>query len=128
MGCFCSKEAIDFDLIEPIVLRIRTGSARFSGTTEHGRCQVCQQLIMTRPRLPLLFSFCLFQKTLGDAELAVTNDCLYSQVPGRNCLRNHGLLRIPILSIRNIQQHSCENGVRLRQVFTHCESIIHNRF
>ena len=41
MGCFQSSEAIDFDTIQPAVLRTRGGLATYSGTTERGRCQVC---------------------------------------------------------------------------------------
>ena len=41
MGCLWSKETIDFDFIQPIVLRIRAGLASYSGTTERGQCQVC---------------------------------------------------------------------------------------
>jgi hypothetical protein len=40
MGCFQSSEAIDFDTIQPAVLRTRGGSATYSGSTERGRCQV----------------------------------------------------------------------------------------
>ena len=40
MGCFQSTEAIDFDTIQPAVLRTRQGTATYSGTTERGRCQV----------------------------------------------------------------------------------------
>jgi len=41
MGCLQSSEAIDFDTIQPVVLQTRGGSARYNGTTERGRCQVC---------------------------------------------------------------------------------------
>lgn len=40
MGCLQSSEAIDFDTIQPVVLRIRGGIATYSGTTGRGRCQV----------------------------------------------------------------------------------------
>ena len=40
MGCFQSTESIDFDTIQPAVLRARPGTAQYSGTTERGRCQV----------------------------------------------------------------------------------------
>ncbi len=40
MGCFYSREIIDFDTIQPLVLRIKGGLATYSGTTERGRCQV----------------------------------------------------------------------------------------
>ena len=40
MGCFQSSEAIDFDTIQPAVLRTRGGTAVYSGNTGHGRCQV----------------------------------------------------------------------------------------
>ncbi len=40
MGCFQSSEAIDFDTIQPTVLRSRGGAAVYSGSTGHGRCQV----------------------------------------------------------------------------------------
>lgn len=41
MGCLQSSEAIDFDTIQPAVLRTRGGIAKYSGTTGRGRCQVC---------------------------------------------------------------------------------------
>lgn len=50
-------------------------------------------------------------KTLGDAEMALTDDCLYSQVIGMGCCGDRGVLRIPILSIRDIRQQSCENSL-----------------
>jgi hypothetical protein len=40
MGCFQSSESIDFETIQPAVLRSRGGLATYSGTTERGRCQV----------------------------------------------------------------------------------------
>lgn len=40
MGCFQSSESIDFDTIQPTVLRNRGGIGLYSGTTERGRCQV----------------------------------------------------------------------------------------
>ncbi len=40
MGCFYSTEIIDFDTIQPLVLRIKGGLASYSGTTERGRFQV----------------------------------------------------------------------------------------
>lgn len=43
MGCFWSREMIDFDFIQPSVLRIKGGLASYSGTTERGRCQVCSK-------------------------------------------------------------------------------------
>ena len=45
MGCFQSTEAIDFDTIQPAVLRTRQGTATYSGTTERGRCQVRFRLL-----------------------------------------------------------------------------------
>ena len=44
MGCFQSTEAMDFDVIQPLVLRSHGGIAIYSGTTERGRCQVCSML------------------------------------------------------------------------------------
>lgn len=41
MGCLQSSEAIDFDTIQPTVLRSRDGIATYNGSTERGRCQVC---------------------------------------------------------------------------------------
>ncbi len=41
MGCFQSSESIDFDTIQPAVLRSRGGLSTYSGSTERGRCQVC---------------------------------------------------------------------------------------
>jgi hypothetical protein len=40
MGCLQSSEMMDFDTIEPLVLRGHDGTAVFNGTTEHGRFQV----------------------------------------------------------------------------------------
>lgn len=40
MGCCFSRDIIDFDTIQPIVLRIKGGLATYSGTTERGRFQV----------------------------------------------------------------------------------------
>ena len=40
MGCLYSREIIDFNSIQPTVLRIKGGLANFSGTTERGRFQV----------------------------------------------------------------------------------------
>jgi hypothetical protein len=40
MGCFYSKEIIDFDTIQPLVLRIKGDLASYSGTTERGQFQV----------------------------------------------------------------------------------------
>ncbi|CAF2841469.1 unnamed protein product [Rotaria sp. Silwood2] len=87
MGCFQSTEALDFDTIQPVVLRATGGIATYSGTTERGRCQ-----------------------TLGDAEMALSEDCFYSQVIGIGCCGDQGLLRIPILSIRDIRQQTYFNG------------------
>lgn len=41
MGCLWSNERIDFNFIQPVVLRIKAGLASYSGTTERGQCQVC---------------------------------------------------------------------------------------
>ncbi len=40
MGCLQSSEAIDFDMIQPVVLQTRGGVATYSGSTGRGRCQV----------------------------------------------------------------------------------------
>ncbi|CAF3738548.1 unnamed protein product [Rotaria sp. Silwood1] len=87
MGCFPSAEALDFDTIQPLVLRTTGGVATYSGTTERGRCQ-----------------------TLGNAEMALSEDCFYSQVLGGGCCGDQGLLRIPILSVRDIRQQAYFNG------------------
>lgn len=42
MGCFQSSESIDFDTIQPTVLRNHGGISTYSGTTERGRCQVSE--------------------------------------------------------------------------------------
>lgn len=41
--------------------------------------------------------------------MALTEDCFYSQVVGRGCCGDQGLLRIPILSVKDIRQQSCKN-------------------
>ncbi len=40
MGCFYSREIIDFTTIQPLVLKITGGLATYSGTTERGAFQV----------------------------------------------------------------------------------------
>ncbi|CAF1174904.1 unnamed protein product [Adineta steineri] len=40
MGCFCSREIIDFDYLQPLVLRSHQDSIIYSGTTERGRLQL----------------------------------------------------------------------------------------
>ncbi len=40
MGCLQSSESIDFDTIQPNVLRTRGGLAIYSGNTGRGRLQV----------------------------------------------------------------------------------------
>jgi len=40
----------------------------------------------------------------------LSEDCFYSQVTGIGCCGDHSLLRIPILSIRDIRQQSYFNG------------------
>jgi hypothetical protein len=44
---------------------------------------------------------------MGDAEIALSEDCFYSQVTGMGCCGDHGLLRIPVLSVKDIRQQSC---------------------
>ena len=46
---------------------------------------------------------------MGDAEIALSEDCFYSQVIGVGCCGDHGLLRIPVLSVKDIRQQSCTN-------------------
>ncbi|CAF0714470.1 unnamed protein product [Adineta steineri] len=87
MGCCQSTENIDFDTIQPAVLRSHGGIATYSGTTERGRCQ-----------------------TFGNAEIALTEDCFYSQVIDIGCCGDHGLLRIPVLTVKDIRQQSYFNG------------------
>lgn len=41
--------------------------------------------------------------------MALTDDCLYSQVIDFGCCGDQGVLRIPILSIKDIRQQSCKN-------------------
>jgi len=52
--------------------------------------------------------------------MALSEDCLYSQVIDTGCCGDHGLLRIPILSIRDIRQQSCKNSfypIRIKYSF-----------
>ncbi len=39
--------------------------------------------------------------------MALTEDCLYSQVIGFGCCLDQGVLHIPILSIKDIRQQAC---------------------
>jgi hypothetical protein len=39
--------------------------------------------------------------------MALTEDCLYSQVKGFGCCSDKGVLRIPILAIKDIRQQPC---------------------
>ncbi len=41
--------------------------------------------------------------------MALTEDCLYSQVKGIGCCGDQGVLRIPILSIKDIRPQACKN-------------------
>lgn len=41
--------------------------------------------------------------------MALTEDCFYSQVVGTGCCGDQGLLRIPILSVKDIRQQSCKD-------------------
>jgi hypothetical protein len=41
--------------------------------------------------------------------MALTEDCLYSQVNGIGCCGDRGVLRIPILSIKDIRPQACKN-------------------
>jgi hypothetical protein len=40
--------------------------------------------------------------------MALTEDCLYSQVIGTGCCSDQGVLRIPILSVKDIRQQLCK--------------------
>ncbi|UJR14917.1 hypothetical protein I4U23_001900 [Adineta vaga] len=95
MGCFYSREIIDFSILQPLVLRLEGSHVEFSGTTERGRFQA-----------------------VGEVDLALTEDCLYSQVIKSNCCCDQGVLRIPVLSIIDIQQKSYFNG-RYRTDYPH---------
>ncbi|CAF0794018.1 unnamed protein product [Rotaria sordida] len=48
--------------------------------------------------------------TLGNAEMALTEDMFYSQVIETGCCGDQGLLRIPVLSVRDIRQQAYFNG------------------
>jgi len=39
--------------------------------------------------------------------MALTEDCLYSQTRHSTCCDDRGVLRIPILSIKDIRQQAC---------------------
>jgi hypothetical protein len=41
--------------------------------------------------------------------MALTEDCFYSHVVETGCCGDQGLLRIPILSVKDIRQQSCKN-------------------
>jgi hypothetical protein len=41
--------------------------------------------------------------------MALSEDCFYSQVMGIGCCGDQGLLRIPVLSVKEIRQQSCKN-------------------
>lgn len=110
MGCFQSTESIDFDTIQPAVLRTAGGTATYSGTTERGKCQVSfnSSCITCLYFYLLRSSYFFLLKTLGDAELALTDDCFYSQVIGTGCCGDQGLIRIPVLSVKDIRQQACK--------------------
>lgn len=56
-----------------------------------------------------LFVLFFFEiQTLGTAELALTQDCFYSQVTAQGCCGDQGLLRIPVLTVKDIRQQSCK--------------------
>ncbi|CAF0871459.1 unnamed protein product [Adineta ricciae] len=97
MGCFSSRELIDFSLIQPTILQSQNAYIEFSGSTERGRFQA-----------------------LGHAEMALTEDCLYSQVrkSGCTCCCDQGVLRVPVLAIIDIQQKSYFNK-RYRAEYPH---------
>ena len=40
--------------------------------------------------------------------MALTEDCFYSQVTDTGCCGDHGVLRIPILNVKDIRQQSCK--------------------
>jgi hypothetical protein len=45
---------------------------------------------------------------LGDAELVLTEDGIYSQVIGSTCCSDRGFLYIPLLAITNIREQACK--------------------
>jgi hypothetical protein len=45
---------------------------------------------------------------LGNAELVLTEDGIYSQVLGVACCSDRGFLHIPLRAITNIQEQACE--------------------
>ncbi|CAF1051224.1 unnamed protein product [Adineta ricciae] len=54
MGCFSSRELIDFSLIQPTILQSQNAYIEFSGSTERGRFQVC--LVFLSQIVDLLFN------------------------------------------------------------------------
>ncbi|CAF0983147.1 unnamed protein product [Rotaria sp. Silwood1] len=80
MGCCLSIKTLDHDRIHSaIVLQTKGESSRYHGTTARGRFQ-----------------------TLGDAELVLTQDGIFSQVIGTSCCKDRGFLHIPLFAITNI--------------------------
>ncbi|CAF2826797.1 unnamed protein product [Rotaria sp. Silwood2] len=89
MGCCLSIKGLDHDRIHSeIVLQTKGESSRYHGTTERGRLQ-----------------------TLGNAELVLTEDGIFSQVIGTSCCNDRGFLHIPLFAITNIHDQNWFNGL-----------------
>ena len=49
--------------------------------------------------------------------MALTEDCFYSQVTVTGCCGDQGLIRIPVLSVKDIRQQACKDNIVLLVVF-----------
>jgi hypothetical protein len=45
---------------------------------------------------------------LGNAELVLTEDGIYSQVIGTACCKDRGFLHVPLLAITTIREQACK--------------------
>ncbi|CAF0857169.1 unnamed protein product [Adineta steineri] len=89
MGCCVSVKTLDQDKIHSsIILQAKGETYRYHGTTELGQFQ-----------------------TMGNAEIILTEDGIYSQVIGVACCGDRGYLHIPLLAITNIREQDWFNGL-----------------
>ncbi|CAF0843505.1 unnamed protein product [Rotaria sordida] len=89
MGCGLSIKGLEHDRIHSAtVLQTKGEISRYHGTTARGRCQ-----------------------TLGNAELVLTEDGIFSQVIGTSCCKDRGFIHIPLFAITNIQDQAWFNGL-----------------
>ncbi|CAF3562298.1 unnamed protein product [Rotaria socialis] len=89
MGCCLSAKELNYDRIRSaIVLQTKCEAFRYHETTERGR----------------------FQR-LGNAELVLTEDGIFSQVIGISCCIDRGFVHIPLFAITNIHAQAWFYGL-----------------